>query len=72
MANFISIFRMFLAAVVVALLFVTSSSVYWLCFFLTIIVIWFDGLDGYIARKFNETSKFGAVLNIGDRFVETI
>jgi len=73
MANFISIFRMFLAAVVVALLFVTSSSVYWLCFFLTIIVIWFDGLDGYIARKFNETSKFGAVLDIiGDRFVETI
>ena len=30
-----------------------------------------DGLDGYVARKFNETSKLGAVLDImGDRIAE--
>ena len=40
---------------------------------LTIFVMWFDGLDGYVARKFNETSKLGAVLDImGDRIVENL
>src|SRR5699024_5758572 len=38
-----------------------------------IFVMWFDGLDGFIARKFNESSKLGAVLDImGDRIVENI
>lgn len=38
---------------------------------LTIIAFSLDGLDGYVARKFNETSKFGALLDImGDRIVE--
>lgn len=32
-----------------------------------------DGLDGYVARKYNIASKFGAVLDIiGDRIVENI
>jgi CDP-diacylglycerol--glycerol-3-phosphate 3-phosphatidyltransferase len=32
-----------------------------------------DGLDGYIARKFNECSKFGALLDIlSDRIVENV
>ena len=35
--------------------------------------MWFDGLDGYVARKFNLTSKLGAVLDImGDRIVENV
>lgn len=73
MANFISIFRTFLCFVAVGLLFIQSEAVYWTAFVLTIIVIWMDGLDGYIARKFNETSKFGAVLDIlSDRIVENV
>ena len=35
--------------------------------------MWFDGLDGYVARKFNVASKFGALLDImGDRIVENV
>ena len=40
---------------------------------LTILVIYLDSLDGYIARKRGETSDFGALLDItGDRIVENI
>jgi len=73
MANFISILRTILAFVVIAMLFIKSNKVYWSAFGLTIIVIWMDGLDGYIARKFNECSKFGALLDIlSDRIVENV
>lgn len=73
MANFITILRMILALVVVPMLFIETKNVYLSAFVLTILVIWMDGLDGYVARKFNETSKFGAVLDIlGDRVVENI
>ncbi len=38
---------------------------------LTILAFALDGVDGYVARKFNEESKFGALLDImGDRIVE--
>jgi CDP-diacylglycerol--glycerol-3-phosphate 3-phosphatidyltransferase len=71
MANFISILRTILAFVVIGLLFFKGETVYWSAFVLSIIVIWMDGLDGYIARKFNECSKFGALLDIlSDRIVE--
>ena len=44
---------------------------YVLAFFLTAIAFAMDGLDGYIARKFNQSSKWGSVLDIlGDRIVE--
>ncbi len=73
MANFITIFRTILAIAVVSILFIKNAGVYWSAFVLTILVIWMDGLDGYVARKFNETSKFGAVLDIiGDRVVENV
>lgn len=73
MANFITILRMILSIVAISLLFISNSSVYLAAFVLTIIVIWMDGLDGYIARKLNETSKFGAVIDIlGDRIVENV
>ena len=73
MANFISILRVILCFVVAGMLFKETDAVYVTAFILTIIVIWMDGLDGYVARKFNETSKFGAVLDIlGDRIVENV
>ena len=73
MANFISILRTILAFFVIAMLFNQTDTVYWWAFGLTIIVIWMDGLDGYVARKFNECSKFGALLDIlSDRIVENV
>ena len=73
LANFITLFRIFLVFVVVWLLTMKEPSASWSAFFLTAVVIWFDGLDGYVARKFNQASKFGAVLDIlGDRIVENV
>lgn len=73
MANFITILRTIFAFLVVSILFVHTKQMYLAAFILTIIVIWMDGLDGYVARKFNETSKFGAVLDIlSDRIVENV
>ena len=73
MANFISIFRVFVMFLAVYLIYAQEGSVnaYVWALILTIIAFAFDGLDGYVARKFNEESKFGALLDImGDRIVE--
>ena len=71
MANFVSIFRIFIALFAVYLLFVNTTWAYITAFVLTIIAFAFDGLDGYLARKFHEESELGAVLDImGDRIVE--
>ena len=73
MANIITISRIFIALFAIILLFFTGVKTYILAFVLTAIAIWFDGLDGYVARKLNESSKFGAMLDIlGDRIVENI
>ena len=73
MANFITTFRMLLALIVVGLLFMPSKNVYIFATIMTAIIIWMDGLDGYVARKFNEASKLGAVLDIlSDRVVEMV
>ncbi|HSA06340.1 MAG TPA: CDP-alcohol phosphatidyltransferase family protein [Candidatus Gastranaerophilales bacterium] len=73
MANFISIFRVVLCFIAAGILFIKDDAVYLSAFILTILVIWMDGLDGYVARKFNETSKFGAMLDIlSDRIVENV
>jgi CDP-diacylglycerol--glycerol-3-phosphate 3-phosphatidyltransferase len=72
-ANLISLLRTLLAFVVLALLFLPSYEMYLSCFILTLIVIWMDGLDGYVARKLNESSKLGAVIDIlGDRVIEQV
>jgi len=73
MANLVSLLRTLLALLVVGMLFNPSQAIYLLCFALTIVVIAMDALDGYIARKFNEASKLGAVIDIlGDRVVEQV
>ncbi len=73
MANLVSLIRTLLALLVIWLLFVPTYAVYILCFVLTVAVIAMDALDGYLARKLNETSKAGAVIDIlGDRIVEQI
>lgn len=71
MANFVSIFRMFLVFISAFLLFKYNSDAYIWALVLTIIAFALDGVDGWIARKFNETSKLGAMLDImSDRIAE--
>ncbi len=71
MANFISIFRIFLVFLAIYLLFQYDFYGYIWALLLTIIAFILDGVDGWVARKFNETSKLGAVLDImGDRIAE--
>lgn len=72
MANLITLSRLLVLIAVVAIAYQQPPS--WLHFInvpLLIIVFVTDGLDGYIARKRNETSLFGAMFDIaGDRIVE--
>lgn len=73
MANFISIFRIFVMFYAVYLIYSRQGDAiaYLWALILTIIAFALDGVDGYVARKFNEESKFGALLDImGDRIVE--
>lgn len=70
-ANIVSVVRIFVAYAAIAFLYVQTTWAYILAFLLTAIAFAMDGLDGYLARKFNQSSKWGAVLDIlGDRIVE--
>lgn len=73
MANFVSIFRIFVMFVAAYLIYACEGDAiaYVWALALTIIAFSLDGVDGYLARKFHEESKFGALLDImGDRIVE--
>lgn len=70
-ANIVSISRVFIAFIAIGLLFVETQSAYIWALILTIIAFIMDGVDGYIARKYNQSSELGSVLDImGDRIVE--
>lgn len=76
--NTITFARIILALITFGLLLLTSHSEFafgvyyiWGLFGLIAVVIFGDYLDGYFARKLNQSSKLGAWLDIaGDRFVE--
>jgi CDP-diacylglycerol--glycerol-3-phosphate 3-phosphatidyltransferase len=69
-ANAVAITRASLAFLVVALLY-TSRELYIGAFVLTLVAIWMDGLDGWVARRFGEVSRIGAAIDIlTDRIVE--
>lgn len=52
-------------------MFVKSTYAYSWAVILTAVAFAMDGLDGYIARKYNQSSEWGSVLDImGDRIVE--
>ena len=71
MANLVTLSRLLLLLVVVALSYVPPTPWQFANFFLIILIFVTDGLDGYVARKRNETSLFGALFDIaGDRIVE--
>jgi len=71
MANLVTLSRLLLLLVVVALSYTPPTPWQFANFFLIILIFVSDGLDGYVARKRNETSLFGALFDIaGDRIVE--
>lgn len=73
MANLITIGRLFLLFFVVWLMYVGNAQILTLCMVLIIVVFASDGVDGWVARKRNSTSTFGAVFDIaGDRIVENV
>ena len=70
-ANIVSVSRIFVAFIAIGLLYVHTTSAYIWAVVLTIIAFAMDGVDGYIARKYNQASEWGSVLDImGDRIVE--
>ncbi|MBR1425335.1 CDP-alcohol phosphatidyltransferase family protein [bacterium] len=70
-ANIVSISRIFVAFIAIGLLFVGTAQAYIWSVVFTIVAFAMDGLDGYIARKYNQASEWGSVLDIlGDRIVE--
>src|SRR4030095_2203008 len=71
MANLITLSRLLLLFVVVAIAYQPSSWLKLLDIPLLIFVFVTDGLDGYVARKRGEASLFGAMFDIAvDRIVE--
>lgn len=71
LANIVSVTRIFVAYAAIACLYVQTTWAYIIALVLTIIAFTMDGLDGYLARKLNQSSEWGSVLDIlGDRIVE--
>lgn len=73
MANLITLLRFLLLFVLVAFAYQSDVLLRFLSFPLVIIVFIGDAIDGYVARKFCESSQFGAVFDIAiDRVVENV
>ncbi len=71
-ANIITLGRIILVFLVIVL-FQLNFTLRIVAVVLTIIVIYLDSLDGYVARKLGVASDFGALFDItGDRIVEHI
>lgn len=71
MANLVTLSRLIMLLVVVWLAYRPISAWHFASFFLIVLIFVSDGLDGYIARKRNEATLFGALFDIaGDRVVE--
>jgi CDP-diacylglycerol--glycerol-3-phosphate 3-phosphatidyltransferase len=71
LANLITVARLVLLFFVIWLIYVGNARVVTACMVLIALVFASDGLDGWVARKRNSTSSFGAVFDImGDRIVE--
>jgi CDP-diacylglycerol--glycerol-3-phosphate 3-phosphatidyltransferase len=73
MANLITIARLILLFVVIAMIHFQPVALALPSMILLGIVFAGDGLDGWVARRRGSTSPFGAVFDIaGDRIVETV
>lgn len=72
-ANTITMVRIALTLIAVGLLSINNFYLNIGMFVLVVIIIMLDWLDGFIARKLGEASRFGALFDIaGDRIVENI
>lgn len=66
--NSISLFRLFILAPLAAYFFLLEQN--YLGFFISIVALLSDNIDGYIARKFNQDTKLGKYLDaISDSFL---
>jgi CDP-diacylglycerol--glycerol-3-phosphate 3-phosphatidyltransferase len=73
MANLITVARLVLLFVVIAMMHYRPVDLAVISMILLAVVFAGDGLDGWVARKRGSTSKFGAAFDIaGDRIVETV
>jgi len=73
MANLITIGRIALLFLALALIYRGDVVIITICMALVAVTFALDGFDGWVARRRNETSQFGAVFDIaGDRIVETV
>ncbi len=73
MANLITIARLILLFVVIAMIHFRPVDLALLSMILLGVVFAGDGIDGWVARRRGSTSPFGAVFDIaGDRMVETV
>lgn len=71
MANLITIGRLVLLFIAIALIYTRSFPIVMIMAFVIMVVFVSDALDGFVARRQGSTSEFGAVLDIaGDRVVE--
>lgn len=71
-ANAITLFRLFLTFIVIAI-FRQHRYIDIACIVTILIIFILDSVDGIVARKRNETSKFGAVFDIAaDRIIECV
>jgi CDP-diacylglycerol--glycerol-3-phosphate 3-phosphatidyltransferase len=71
MANLITLSRLLLLILVIVIAYRGSAIAQLVNVLILILVFVTDGLDGYVARKRNETSLFGATFDIAsDRIVE--
>jgi CDP-diacylglycerol---glycerol-3-phosphate 3-phosphatidyltransferase len=69
-ANSVALTRAILGFIAIAILF-HRPGLYFLACVLTLIAILMDGLDGWVARRYGEVSRIGAVIDIlTDRIVE--
>lgn len=74
LANILTLTRLILLPPMIVLFFIPFSWAAWACLVLYIIGAATDFLDGWVARKFNQVSEFGALMDpITDKiFVVTI
>ena len=73
MANLITVARLLLLFVVVGMVVAAPVGLAPVSMVLIVVVFAGDGIDGWVARKRNSASRFGAVFDIaGDRMVEQV
>lgn len=73
LANSITVARIFVLYAAVTLIYTQDISGLIAAIALSIVIIIMDALDGYVARRRNEVTPFGGVLDItGDRIVENV